>query len=490
MEIGDRGRALADRWGGPLAAVVFAASVAAAAWQLSIFPMLFASLVLLLGYPWYRSVREGSLDLFEPIIFHSIFSGMIAVALFDRVYLSAEPLRYDIISRSYAEAFILLCALYALLIASTLVGYYRLGPRLPSLLASTGRLRRVIRSAERAPGRAFRYVGVGYLILGVVSLVLIVLVVFPTNSPLYVFQTSQPRSQVFAENNVFVMGTRGLYVGYLFWIAGGIVDRYAPSPAELFAAVPIVGLVLLTGGRARAFQIFIMVAVVYYYIVIEDAVEVFYGAFARIAGKTPPAVVFVFLPLFGLAGALMIVVLRGLRLGQSIGESILEVNPVSVLTAGIHNDQFDNFLALVELVPEQIGYFYGSFYARVPANLVPRALWPEKPEVYVGGLFRRAVLPNQSGGRYPGAMGDYFINLGYPGILVFGALYGVVLHLLYRLVDGGSIPALRLLLFAIFLPVVAQTGLTNNVLNDVQIHLLLLAPGIVALAALSRSHSS
>jgi len=498
---------------GPRAlAVALVASALLSVATSSPFPVLFAVLAALFAYPWYRSLASGRLELFEPIVLHSIFFGMVVIALFDRAYLAPRGFKYPIVARSHVEAFTLLCLVYAAVFASTLAGYYWLGPKLTA--RETGadgdfdrtrtqragptdgvaraegsdvidRLRSTVVRAERASGTAFRLVAIAYVLIGLLSLAAIVLVVFPEPDPLYVFQGSTPRSELFAGNNVLVMGTRGLYVGYLFWLAGALADRRTPSLVELFAALPIVGLMLLTGGRTRSFQVLLMLAIVVYYVVIEDSLSITRGIVARIAGRAPPLVVFVLLPILGAICAVGILALRGLRQGESVAQAVAGIDPIQVATAGIQNDRLENFLALTEVVPEEFGYYYGSFYLRVPMNLIPGRFWEAKPPLTVGGELRRQILPQQAGGRQTGAIGDYYANFGYPGMVILGLCYGAALFGLSRLVAGDRVSALRLVCYAIFLSIVVRTGLTNGALFSAQIHAILLVPGVLGLALLT-----
>lgn len=499
MNVGRGVAARVQQFGLPALAVLLVGSVALAVATGSPLPLLFGALIALVAYPWYRSLSQGHLELFEPIVLHAVFFGMVVVALFERAYLAAPGFKYEIVGRSHEAAYALLCLVYVGLFASTLVGYYWLGPRLRSWWASrggdrasrdvagSGRIRSAFARAERAPGSAFRLVAVAYLLVGLASLAAIVLFVFPRPDPLYVFRGSTPRSTLFAGNNVLVLGSRGIYVGYLFWLAGALADRRAPSPAELLAAVPVVGLMLLTGGRTRAFQVLLMLAILVYYVVVEDALTVTRGVVARLADRAPPTVVLGVLPIVAAGCAVAVVALRGVRQGQSIRTAIARVDPVEIVTAGIQTDRLENFLALTEVVPEEFGYYYGSFYARVPLNLIPGRLWEGKPPLTVGGELRREILPTENGGRQTGAIGDYYANFGYPGVPLMGLCYGVALYWLSGILAGGRISPLRLLCYAIFLSLVVRTGLTNGALFSVQIHAILLVPGVAGLALLTWS---
>jgi hypothetical protein len=88
---------------------------------------------------------------------------------------------------------------------------------------------------------------------------------------------------------------------------------------------------------------------------------------------------------------------------------------------------FDNFLAFEQLVPESIAYLDGSSIAEIPAALVPRSLWPDKP---LGIEFTVSAY------LYPGVYvavpislhGELYWNGGWPlvalGLFVMGLIMG------------------------------------------------------------------
>ena len=455
------------------------------------FAALATILLASIGFPLYLSLRAGRFELFEPIIFHSIFFAMIVIGWIERVYITRMDIRYEFVNRTFTEGFLLVGIVLLVLFISIMIGYYTFGPVIAQRLKNQGHtVQTVLQTVSPPSGRPFRVVGGGYMLIGLLSILGTILLVFPSEEIFYLYTTDTPRSKVFAENGVFILFSRALYIGYIFWLCGAVVDGRTPSILEFALAVPFTGAFLLLGGRGRALSIIIIAAVFFYYSVIEDVFLLDEGTLAKLTDHVPLGVVIIFLPIIGIIMAIGVVLLRAFRLAQSPTEAVANINPFSVLTAGINNDIYDNFLGLVEIVPDQIGYFYGLFYARVPLNFVPRAIWPNKPVSTSGGLFRRIALPDASGGRPPGAMGEYYLNFGYPGIPLMGAFYGVLLYLTWQLINRDHVPVMSLVVFTLLLITIGKNGLVNDTLFPLLSNLILLIPALFLLMRWQRISSS
>ncbi|WP_331234216.1 O-antigen polymerase [Natronorarus salvus] len=474
-------------------ALAFVVIILAGVWAFittnSLLPLLIGSWFALCLVPILIAGYRGELNIFEPIIFHCAFGLMIGAALLERSYFSNREFRHEIISHSFETGMTIVSAVLVAMLAATLVGYYLLGPRVPSITDSLS-IHSHLPDLLAISGSVYRKISIFYFIIGFGSLIGVLLFVFPEPNPFYMFQTNTPRSEVFSGSNIFVMGARSLYIGYLLWICGALAERRAPNPIEILGVVPIVGLFLLLGGRGRALGVLILVFIVLYLVFVEELIDLHRGILARLSGSIPPAVVLLGLPLISIGIAIGVVLLRSLRLGQNFSEALLGVDSLSIASAGVHNDQFDNFLALTEIVPEQIGYQFGAFYARVPLNFIPRAIWPDKPVLTPGGVLRRELLPDAAGGRHPGTMGDYYINFGYPGILLISLIYGALLRLLYRLIDRNPVSPLSILFFALFLSGIGNSGLTNNALQALMSDLIILTPALTILLLIAYRNSN
>lgn len=79
---------------------------------------------------------------------------------------------------------------------------------------------------------------------------------------------------------------------------------------------------------------------------------------------------------------------------------------------------------ILALVPDEVGFLYGSSYLAVLTLPIPRVLWPEKPGL-VGGLVGDTFFAGSSFGVPPGPTGEAYWNFGIAGVLVVFFLFGV-----------------------------------------------------------------
>ena len=482
MEISER----TQKWSSGFIAVVLAFTLIFGFYQFAVqgdrFAALAAILLVVAAVPWYLSLYAGRIELFEPILFHSIFFAMLIFGWIERVYINEPELLYEFISRSFANAFFFVGGVLAVLFSSTIVGYYLLGPTIARWLSDLGqKVQTVFGMASSPSGTVFRVLAGFYLLAGVISILGTVLFVFPTNEILYLYVNTVSRSQTFSGNGVFILLSRAFYIGYLLWLCGAVVDDRTPSLIEFALAIPITGAFLITGARGRALSVVVIAVVFFYYTVIEDVFSLDRGRLSKLTNYVPPIVLVFSLPIIGLGVALIVVLTGIIRSYQSLSESLTSIDPFSILTAGISTDVYDNFLGLMEFVPERIGYFYGLFYARVPLNFIPRSIWPEKPVSTSGGVFRRIAFPEESGGLPPGAMGEYYLNFGLLGIPLMGAFYGVLLYLTWRLIKVDDISVISLTIFTLLLVSIGKNGLTNNILFALASEFILLIPAVAFL---------
>lgn len=483
MEISNR----TQRWGGALGLLAMVAVLSIGVYLTAIqgdqFAALAAMLLVVAAFPWYLSLRAGRFELFEPIVFYSIFFGMLVFGWIERVYVDEPEFYYDFISRTFTEGFLLVGSVMLILFISIMLGYYLFGPIVARRFSHIGRkTRSILETASQPSGNVFRTIGGLYMLIGLGSIIATVVLVFPVNEILYLYTTNEPRSQIFPENGVFILFSRTLYIGYLLWLCGAVVDGRTPSLIEFALAIPFTGAILLLGGRSRALSIIIIAVIFLYYTVIEDVFSLDRGGFAKLTDYVPPGILLLCIPIIGLVMSIGVIILRGMRLGQSLVESFTSVDLFSILTAGRHADTYDNFLGLMEFVPEQVDYYYGSFYARVPLNFIPRSIWPEKPVLTSGGFFRRLAFPDQTGGRPPGAMGEYYLNFGLPGIPLMGTLYGVLMYLTWRLIKNDRVSVISLVVFTLLLDTIGQGGLNNNTLFVLASNVILLIPVLLLLS--------
>jgi oligosaccharide repeat unit polymerase len=102
--------------------------------------------------------------------------------------------------------------------------------------------------------------------------------------------------------------------------------------------------------------------------------------------------------------------------------------------------------AIMERVPRDHDYKYGSSYIVIPFFFVPRAIWPDKPEVGLGAWTKRVLFHQkrvQNAGWPPTVVGEAWINFGLIGILVVPFLVGMFFRYIYescRPLLGRSLP--------------------------------------------------
>jgi oligosaccharide repeat unit polymerase len=118
---------------------------------------------------------------------------------------------------------------------------------------------------------------------------------------------------------------------------------------------------------------------------------------------------------------------------------------------------YDQVLYATTLYGRSLRHERGRFLLDGLRSYVPRKIDPGKPE---GGdiLFRRAVWGEQfAAGRPPTAVGDLYIDFGFPGVAVGALLIGLLCHALLGLLRGGG-PGreYRIALYALLLTVLYE----------------------------------
>jgi hypothetical protein len=143
-----------------------------------------------------------------------------------------------------------------------------------------------------------------------------------------------------------------------------------------------------------------------------------------------------------LVGALVILAVGGLILTRAVRdynqvESLpLAVNtaahtPVLVL-ASSELQEFDHLVALDKIVPADLGWLNGQSLADIPAQFVPRSLWPSKPLPVDFVLSRALYGPGTAAGTPFTVSGEAYWNYGYPLCLALMFVLGLFAGLLWR----------------------------------------------------------
>ncbi|WP_168216023.1 O-antigen polymerase [Halorussus marinus] len=431
--------------------------------------VLIALLFLVCAIPTVVSLIRGTFDIFEPIVFYSIFMFMTTVAIFDRVYLQDPYFRYPKwVSWEFSTAFFIVSVLYVLFYGMLLIGYYFKIERwitVPTFFSDSG----------DHDGTMFRRAGLLYMVFGTLSYILLVASALDWNL-LYLYTTMEPRSNVFDGATHFKLGARSMYIGYLVWITGTLIDGNRTGIAHLLPLIPISGFFFLLGGRGQVILIILISVIMMYYVHIYPVLETKSGHIHFTADRLHRRVKQLSLPVLGVLIGIGTVVSGGLRSGGDLTGSFDTARLIEILTFGIHNSHLDNLLVTVSIVPEQIGYFWGTFVFRVPLNYIPRSVWPDKPVLTVGSLIRRIFRPDANGGRPPGMIGRLYVDGGLVAIIVGALLFGFTLRLLYQTLVKNRHSPVFLLVYSVCLASVASGELGNNALWLISNHLLLLSP--------------
>lgn len=437
----------------------------------SLLPVLFVAFALLLAVPIVASIRAERLDPFEPIVFYAVFLAMIGVLLFDRAFLSREPWAFDVIPHSIEAGVAIVLIAYTIVLASTLVGYF-LSPRVLEFDSLRGLV-----PTTSAHARFLRYAGISYVVLGMGALAMLVVTTFG-GDPLLLYRSARPRSQVLDNASHWLVLSNALVLGYLLYVSG-IVAAERDLPMRSLAVAPLVpAAYVVTGSRGQIVASALMIFVFCYYLLRFRLIGADTAVMRAVDDASDGVLVVVGL-LAGVAGAIGIVAAEALRMGRSVRAALFGMEPTAVLTAGVHEDIPDHFLALRELVPAERGYYFGTFYGRVLTNFVPRALWEGKPVLTHGSWLRRELLPDGSGGIPAREIGAYYVNFGFVGFVLLGGLFGIVLRLSYEFLLRNRHSPLVIAMFSVFLTTVGRVGLNNNVLSSFLQYVVVLAPVFV-----------
>jgi oligosaccharide repeat unit polymerase len=118
---------------------------------------------------------------------------------------------------------------------------------------------------------------------------------------------------------------------------------------------------------------------------------------------------------------------------------------------------FDDVLYATTIYGRTRSHEHGQFLVHAFRSYIPRRIDPHKPE---GGdfAFRKVVWGQQMGaGRPPTAVGDLFIDFGFPGVAIGALLLGAAAHALLGLLRGAVRGReYRVVLYAILLVVLYE----------------------------------
>lgn len=87
---------------------------------------------------------------------------------------------------------------------------------------------------------------------------------------------------------------------------------------------------------------------------------------------------------------------------------------------------------IVEQVTERSLYLFGESFVSLLFAPVPRELWVDKPPIRIGPYVSEVIYERGGSGIPPGLVGEFFMNFGWPGILIGMALLGLIARLVYN----------------------------------------------------------
>jgi oligosaccharide repeat unit polymerase len=220
---------------------------------------------------------------------------------------------------------------------------------------------------------------------------------------------------------LYVLSGFGL-AALLIWVAWRQPRGRLEWAALLFSVAAVCGGWIVAGSRARVFITLLALALVVHFV-------------RRRWRPREMAAAIVVLLAFGSS----FVVFRQVADHGSLGDAATAARDHVLDVRVIVNDisYFDHVLYATTIYGNSRPHEYGEFLLNGARSYLPGKIDPNKPE---GGdiVFRKAVWGNQFGaGRPPTAVGDFYIDFGFPGVAVGGLLIGIAARTLLGLLRGG-----------------------------------------------------
>jgi hypothetical protein len=134
------------------------------------------------------------------------------------------------------------------------------------------------------------------------------------------------------------------------------------------------------------------------------------------------------------AALLVIAIAGGLRMVRdtlitgAVQEVYSQASPARQVSLGINATYFDAAMLAMRDWPDKYELRHGEDFRTGVLGLVPRLVWDDKPEVIAPGRwFRQVYEPEKVNGWPMGAGGLWYLNFGWPGIVLGGMLSGLAL---------------------------------------------------------------
>lgn len=141
-------------------------------------------------------------------------------------------------------------------------------------------------------------------------------------------------------------------------------------------------------------------------------------------------------------------------------------------------EDYKVFYAILGVVPERHGFLYGSQMIGYSLFiLIPRVLWPGKPDPQLYELIYRALGATavRDGVAYP-ALGEYYVEFGILGCAVCMFLLGFVCKRLNALRTAGNGDSFALITYSLVYPTLMQIVIRGYFPQNFTMLIMLLAP--------------
>lgn len=131
--------------------------------------------------------------------------------------------------------------------------------------------------------------------------------------------------------------------------------------------------------------------------------------------------------------AVSVVGLRFLRDEVATGDlspNLEDQTALRQFSVASNSTKYDAVVLAVRDWPSVYDFRGGEDFSAGAFAAVPRFILPDRPTgIATGSWFRRVYEPHTVNGWPPGAVGEWYLNFGHPGVLLGGVLSGVVLGL-------------------------------------------------------------
>ena len=144
------------------------------------------------------------------------------------------------------------------------------------------------------------------------------------------------------------------------------------------------------------------------------------------------------------------------RSGRSVDVGAVSVGSSSETFEG-DLSIYQPFLAIIKSFPREHDYLWGSSYAYLLVQPIPRSLWPDKPEAPIRSVVQ-ATLGSEaatSGVAYPN-VGEFYANFGAVGLVAGMWVFGLLVRISYEYLSRHDTNDWARVLYAITFPFLVQ----------------------------------